>query len=260
MTGAAGKVGTLLRPRLARDGRTLRLTDVAPLDPGPGEEAVVADLTDEAAMATAMKDVDAVLHLGGQSRERPWADIVRDNLDGTYVLLEAARREGVEHVVLMSSHHAAGFHTRPPDGEELPDYAYPRPDTYYGVSKVAMEALGSLYHDRFGMHVTAIRLGTCNERSADTRGLATWMSPDDLARLIEAALTATGHHVVWGVSDNARRWWSLREAEALGYVSRDDSESYAAELLAEQGEPDLSDPVHHRVGGVFTLKELGGSW
>ncbi|MGI5269930.1 NAD-dependent epimerase/dehydratase family protein [Nonomuraea sp. CA-218870] len=260
MTGAAGKVGTLLRPRLAREGRTLRLSDLTPLDPGPGEELAVADLTDEQAMAAAMKDVDAVVHLGGQSREHPWADVVRANMDGTYVLMEAARAAEVGHVVLMSSHHAAGFHTRPPSGGELADYAFPRPDTYYGVSKLVMEGLGSLYHDRFGMHVTAIRLGTCNERSADTRGLATWISPDDLARLVEAALTATGFHVVWGVSDNARRWWSLEEARAIGYESRDSSESYAAGIIAEQGEPDLSDPVHDRVGGVFTLKELGGAW
>ncbi|MER7505407.1 NAD(P)-dependent oxidoreductase [Nonomuraea pusilla] len=260
MTGAAGKVGTLLRPRLAREGRTLRLSDVLPLTAGPGEEVAPADLNDEQAMAAAMKDVDAVIHLGGQSREHPWPDIVEANVNGTYTLMEAARREGVRQVVLMGSHHAAGFHTRPPSGEDLPDYAFPRPDTFYGVSKVVMEALGSLYHDRFGMNVTVVRLGTCNEGSGDTRGLATWISPDDLARLLECAMTAQGYHVVWGVSDNARRWWSLREAESIGYVSRDDSEPRAAGLIAEQGEPDLSDPVHHRVGGVFTLGELGGKW
>lgn len=260
MTGAAGKVATLLRPRLARAGRTLRLSDLQPVEPGPGEEWVTADLADRAGMAEAMKGVDAVLHLGGQSRERPWADIVRANIEGTQALMEAAYNEGIQHVVLMGSHHAAGFHTRPESGEDLPDYAFPRPDTYYGVSKVVMEALGSLFHDRFGMNVTVIRLGTCNERSPDTRGLATWISPDDLARLVEAALTAPGYHVVWGVSDNARRWWSLEEATSIGYVSRDSSEPQAAALIAEHGEPDLADPVHHRAGGVFTLKELGGSW
>jgi uronate dehydrogenase len=260
MTGAAGNLGKLLRPRLAREGRTLRLSDIRSLDTGPGEEMVVADLADEAAMAEAMKGVDAVIHLGGQSREHPWADVVRANMDGTYVLLEAARKEGIQHVVLMGSHHAAGFHTRPESGEDLPDYAFPRPDTYYGVSKVVMEALGSLYHDRFGMDVTVIRLGTCNEGSGDTRGLATWISPDDLTRLLEAALTAPGYHVVWGVSDNARRWWSLREAQAIGYAPQDDSEVRAAEVLAEHGEPDLTEPLHDRVGGVFTLRELGGKW
>jgi uronate dehydrogenase len=260
MTGAAGKVGKLLRPRLAREGRTLRLSDIHPVEPGPGEEWVTADLADPDAVAEAMKGVDAVLHLGGQSREHPWADIVRANIDGTQVLLEAARAEGVQHLVLMGSHHAAGFHTRPKDGADLPDYAFPRPDTFYGVSKVVMEALGSLYHDRFGMHITVIRLGTCNEGPVDTRGLATWISPDDLTRLVEAGLTAEGYHVVWGVSDSPRRWWSLEEAKAIGYVSRDSSEQFAPALIAEQGEPDLSDPVHDRAGGIFTLNELGGKW
>ncbi|MFI6601175.1 NAD-dependent epimerase/dehydratase family protein [Nonomuraea sp. NPDC050536] len=260
MTGAAGKLGTLLRPRLARDGRVLRLSDLRPLDPGPDEEWVTADLCDEAAMAEAVKGVDAVIHLGGQSREHPWADIVRANIDGLHVLMEAAREEGVEHLVLMGSHHAAGFHTRPASGEDLPDYAFPRPDTFYGVSKVVMEAMGSLYHDRYGMNVTVIRLGTCNDGSADTRGLATWISPGDLAGLIEAALTAPGYHVVWGVSDNTRRWWSLQEARAIGYVSRDDSETGAARVLAEQGEPDLSDPEHDRAGGMFTLRPVGEAW
>ena len=260
MTGAAGKVGKLLRPRLAREGRTLRLSDIHPVEPGPGEEWVTADLADPDAVAEAMKGVDAVLHLGGQSREHPWADIVRANIEGTQVLLEAARAEGVEHLVLMGSHHAAGFHTRPKDGADLPDYAFPRPDTFYGVSKVVMEALGSLYHDRFGMHITVVRLGTCNEAPVDTRGLATWISPDDLARLVEAGLTAEGYHVVWGVSDSPRRWWSLEEAKAIGYVSQDSSERFAPALIAEQGEPDLGDPVHDRAGGVFTLNELGGKW
>ncbi|MEV4806685.1 NAD(P)-dependent oxidoreductase [Nonomuraea sp. NPDC049421] len=260
MTGAAGKVGTLLRPRLAREGRTLRLSDIQPIEPGPGEEWVTADLADPDAVAEAMKGVDAVLHLGGQSREHPWADILRANIEGTQVLMEAAYKEGVEHLVLMGSHHAAGYHTRPADGADLPDYAFPRPDTFYGVSKVVMEALGSLYHDRFGMNVTVIRLGTCNEGPVDTRGLATWISADDLTRLVEAGLTADGYHVVWGVSDSPRRWWSLEEAKAIGYVSHDSSEPFADALIAEQGEPDLNEPLHNRAGGVFTLNELGGKW
>jgi hypothetical protein len=258
VTGAAGRVGTLLRPRLARAGRVIRLTDVQALEPGPGEEFVAADLTRPADMATAMKNVDAVLHLGGLSRENDWAEIRRCNIDGTQILLEAAREEGVGQVVMMGSHHAAGFHARPADGSDLPDYAFPRPDTFYGVSKVVMEALGSLYHDRFGMNVTVIRLGSCGVQAGDVRGLATWISPDDCARLVEAAMVAPGFHVVWGVSDNARRWWSLQEARAIGYRPREDSEDHASAVLAGRGEPDLADPVHARAGGVYTTRRLGG--
>jgi uronate dehydrogenase len=253
MTGAAGGVGTLLRPRLAGQGRFLRLLDITPVEAGPGEEAVTADITDADAMAEAMEGVDAVIHLGGHSLEQRWADILDVNINGTYVVLEAARRAGVRHVVLASSNHAVGFQPRV---EEAPDYLFPRPDTFYGVSKVALEALGSLYHDRYGMAVTCLRIGSCFERPKNLRMLATWLSPGDCARLMEAAMAADGYHVVWGISANSRRWWSLDEARALGYEPQDDAEVFAGELLEEFGQPDPSDMAYSLLGGTFCGPDL----
>ena len=52
LTGAAGRIGTVLRGGLPERGWALRSLDVAPLpDERPGEEQVVADVTDLAAMA-----------------------------------------------------------------------------------------------------------------------------------------------------------------------------------------------------------------
>ncbi|WP_235558318.1 NAD-dependent epimerase/dehydratase family protein [Sphaerimonospora mesophila] len=255
MTGAAGGMGTLLRPRLAREGRVLRLLDIEldPADLNPGEEAVVGDITDAGTMAEAMDGVDAVLHLGGHSREKPWADILDVNVNGTYVVLEAARKAGVRHAVLASSNHTVGFYPRT---GRVPDYLFPRPDTYYGVGKVALEALGSLYHDRYGMAVTCLRIGSCYERPHDDRMLSTWLSPDDCARLVEASLTAEGFHIVWGVSANTRGGWSLEEGRAIGYEPRDDSEMFAAEILAAQGEPDPADTTLGLIGGSFCGHDL----
>ncbi|MEV8635710.1 NAD(P)-dependent oxidoreductase [Streptosporangium sp. NPDC051023] len=253
VTGAAGGIGTQLRPRMARDGRVLRLLDVVPVEPGPGEEAITADITDPEAMAGAMHGVDAVLHLGGHSTEQPWADILDVNINGTYVVLEAARQAGVQHVVLASSNHAAGFHPRT---AEAPDYLFPRPDTFYGVGKVAMEALGSLYHDRYGLAVTCLRIGSCFPRPKEPRMLSTWLSPDDCARLAEASLVAEGFHVVWGVSANTRRWWSLEEGRAIGFEPKDDAEVYARELIAQHGEPDPDAMAHALLGGSFCRPEL----
>ena len=232
VTGAAGGVGSLLRPRLARPGRVLRLVDLAPLpDPAPGEEVLRADITDPDAMLAACRDVDAVVHLAGISGEDTWDRILRVNIHGTYVVFEASRRAGVRRVIYASSNHAVGFH---PVGGTAGDYLFPRPDTHYGVSKVAGEAIGSLYHDRYGLDVVCVRIGSCFERPRAERELATWLSPDDAARLVEAALSAVspGFRVVWGVSDNTRRWWSLDEARALGYRPRDDAEDYAGLFAA----------------------------
>lgn len=253
ITGAAGGVGTLLRPRLARPDRTLRLLDVAPVpDTGDGAERVTASVTDLSAMESACADVDAVLHLGGLSTEHPWDQILPANIDGTYKVFEAARRAGVPRVVFASTNHTVGFHPR--DGRQAPDYLFPRPDTFYGVSKVAGEALGSLYHDRYGMDVVCLRIGGCFARPLDTRMLETWLSPDDAARLVEASLAAPGplFTVVWGVSNNTRRWWSLDEGAKLGYHPEDDAEVHAAEV------PQADETFPQYLGGGFCSPELDG--
>jgi uronate dehydrogenase len=248
ITGAAGRIGSMLSPRLVRPGRVLRLLDLDPIAPPAGAEAVVADLTDPAAMATACAGVDAVVHLGAIATEAPWADLLHVNIDGTRTVLEAARGAGVTRVVLASSMHAAGFWDRAsapsgPDG--LPPGVPPRPDTYYGVSKAAVEALGSLYADRFGMAVFALRLGACFPEPPDESLLEYWLSPEDCSRLIEACLTtdAGGFRLLWGISRNTRRWWSLAEAAEIGYTPDDDSERFAGPSLAPSPEGDAPDLV-----------------
>src|SRR6266545_2387932 len=194
-TGAAGRLGVMLRSRLARPGRVLRLLDVVPPAPASAGEAAevlpAASVTDAAAVRRALDGADAVVHLGGIPVEDTWENILSVNIDGTRTVLEQARLAGVTRVVLASSNHAVGFVRRAswPDGE-LPAGVPPRPDTYYGVSKVAMEALGSLYHSRFGMDVICLRIGTCEYTPPDTRSLSTWLSADDMGRLAEAAISA----------------------------------------------------------------------
>lgn len=263
ITGAAGGVGTLMRPRLAQPGRTLRLLDLAPLDPaaGPGEEAVQASVTDLDAMTRACAGADALIHLGGISLEAPWERILDVNINGTYTVFEAARRAGVPRVIFASSNHTVGFHT--PDEYPLPEAIVPFPDTYYGVSKVAGEAIGALYAKRYGLDVISIRILSCFAQPRNIRMLATWLSPDDCARLLEACLAAEkpGYRVVYGVSDNTRGGWvSLDGARALGYEPKDDSEAYAAELVARDGEPDPGDPVLAHLGGDFTLPDKNAEY
>ncbi|MGH3658811.1 MAG: NAD-dependent epimerase/dehydratase family protein, partial [Micromonosporaceae bacterium] len=262
ITGGSGAVGSMLRPRLARPGRTLRLLDVAdpPALDGTGpEETVQGSVTDPAVLAEACRDVQAVVHLGGKANEAPLEDIVAVNVRGTSLLLEAVRAAGVPRVVLASSNHAVGFTPRPESGD-LPADVPDRPDTFYGWSKVAMEAAGRLYADRFGMDVLCLRIGTCATEPYDVRSLATWLSPDDMGRLAEACLTVPnpGFRVVWGVSRNTRRWWSLAEGEAIGYSPEDDAEVFAGRLIPEGHVPDFAgDPVLNRVGGDFCDTPLG---
>ncbi|MBV9272155.1 MAG: hypothetical protein JO165_13760, partial [Candidatus Eremiobacteraeota bacterium] len=56
-----------------------------------------------------------------------------------------------------------------------------------------------------------------------------WCSPRDLAALFTASLEVQPLHfdVVYGVSDNARRWWSGERARRLGFTARDSADRYA---------------------------------
>ncbi|WP_235833381.1 NAD-dependent epimerase/dehydratase family protein [Glaciibacter flavus] len=67
-------------------------------------------------------------------------------MDGTQKVLAAARRAGVRRVLLASSVNAVGF---VPYGRLSADQVLvARPDTYHGVSKAALEALGNVYARR----------------------------------------------------------------------------------------------------------------
>ena len=259
LTGAAGRIGTVLRGGLPERGWALRCLDVVPVaDTRPGEEHVVADVADLAAMVDATEGASAVVHLAGVSGESTWPAISRANIEGTYATLEAARRAGIQRVVLASSNHATGYTPRPAAGQLREADASPRPDTYYGVAKVTMEALGSLYADRYGMDVVCLRIGTALPEPIAVRHLSTWLSPDDTVALVHAALSAPspGFAVVWGTSANTRGWWDLTSARALGYEPTDDAEFYAEAVLEAHGEPDPTDPVLVRVGGEYTLPDF----
>ncbi|WP_069811944.1 NAD-dependent epimerase/dehydratase family protein [Streptomyces sp. TP-A0874] len=255
LTGAAGGVGTAMRELLPGYGYDLRLFDVTPIETGPDEApAITADLADTEAVRRAVRGADAVVHLAGISLESSFDDILRANVQGTYNLYEGARAEGVRRVVFASSNHAVGFTPSPSAGEPpIPADVPHRPDTFYGLSKCFGEDLASLYWDRHGIETVSIRIGSCFPQPTSVRMLSIWLSPEDCARLLHAALTAqdVGHTVVNGSSANTRQWLDLASARALGYEPRDDSEKYARKLIDEQGELDLENPEHARLGGRF---------
>ena len=90
ITGAAGRIGTVLRRGLA--DRPIRLLDVRPLTAERRTEQVrQVDLRDPAATRDALAGVQAVVHLAGCPDEAPVERIVADNVVATQHVFEAAR-------------------------------------------------------------------------------------------------------------------------------------------------------------------------
>lgn len=251
LTGAAGGLGRVLRPRLKPHCDVLRLSDRNDLGlAAPGEELQPAALEDRAAMLALMQGVSAVVHLGGVSVESAFDPIQQANITGVFNLYEAARHCGVKRVVFASSNHVTGFYRQ---DEVIGTDAALRPDGLYGVSKAFGENLARFYFDRYGIETAALRIGSSFPAPKDRRMLATWMSFDDLERLVVSCLTApvVGFSIIYGMSANRTTWWDNTNAAHLGYVPQDTSEPFRAEVEQRQQSLDFSDPATLYQGGAF---------
>ena len=252
LTGAAGTVGRALMPALQPLAQRLRVSDL----PGPlaalalpeAVEPQPCDLADAAAVHTLLSGVDAIVHLGGVSVEGPFEPILQANIRGLHNLYEAARRQGVRRIVFASSNHVTGCYAQ---AQTVRPHDPPRPDGNYGLSKLFGEGIASLYWDRFGIETVCLRIGSALPAPPDKRGLSTWLSLPDLARLVTAALTApgVGFLVAYGISGNTRAFWQTQDAwDRLGYVPQDNSEKHAQRvqhLLQPEG------PMRELQGGLF---------
>ncbi|MES2101600.1 MAG: NAD(P)-dependent oxidoreductase [Pseudomonadota bacterium] len=254
LTGAAGGLGRELRSRLKAHCGVLRLSDIAVLGlAAAGEELMPAALEQADAVLALLDGVDAVVHLGGVSVEGPFEPILQANIVGVYNLYEAARKHKVRRIVFASSNHVTGFYRQ----DEVIDATMPmRPDGYYGISKAFGENLAQFYFDRYGIETVSLRIGSSFPAPVDRRMLATWMSFDDLERLVVASLSApvVGHSVIYGISDNTTSWWDNTPAKHIGYRPQDSSEPFRAALEARQPRIDPTDPVAKFQGGGFCVK------
>lgn len=249
LTGAAGTLGRLLRPRLHRVCRQLLLSDRLSCGAlAETELEQVCDLTDRAAMLQLLQGVGAVVHLGGVSVENPFEQVAASNLHGVFHLYEAARLSGCRRIVFASSNHTIGCYEQ---GEALQVGVKPRPDGYYGVSKLFGEHMAQLYWDRYGIETVCLRIGSATPEPEDRRALSTWLSLDDLERLVVAALLApdVGCLTVYGISANTAAWWSREGWDRIGYAPQDNAEAWRSRVEHITQPPES--PMDRLQGGRF---------
>jgi NAD+ dependent glucose-6-phosphate dehydrogenase len=232
LTGAGGQVGRAIRDGIGEEYDWRLLFHSAP-EKEPEHPYLIGEIQDENDMREAVEGVGAVIHLAGDPRRNaPWWSVLKNNIDGTRVLLEAAVGVGVSRFVFASSNHAVSHYEtgREPevyretgeltlDGTELP-----RPSNAYGISKATGEILCRYYHDEYGIGNFTWDHPPKNYE----RGQAMWLSARDCAHLHDRCLQADyDFEIVYGISDNDRKFYSLKRArEVLGYEPRDNSAEY----------------------------------
>ncbi|GAB3675269.1 NAD-dependent epimerase/dehydratase family protein [Halopiger thermotolerans] len=256
ITGASGNVG---REAIAAfDGTDADLTLFSHSETDD-LETTPFDIADYDAFVDALDGQDVLIHLAANPDPRAeWEAVRGPNVDGLYNAYEAALENDLERVVFASSNHAVNMGNavsgvRPESTIGEPAVVRPAdppdPDTYYGVTKVFGEAMGSYYAKRHGLDVINLRIGWLLTReelrqevadrdaSGERYARAMWLSPEDCRRVLRAAATSslsrtpmTAH----GISNNGKRFLSLSETMLeLDYHPQDD-----AERVLSDDEPD----------------------
>lgn len=163
VTGGAGFIGGNLCRTLVDTG-AVSVTALDDLSTGlrsnltgTGAVLVVGSILDRALLDETFAGAVAVVHLAARpsvprSLEDPLATH-EVNATGTILVLEAARRADVRHVIVASSSSVYGASPVLPKHEELPA----KPMSPYAASKLATESYALSYAHSFGLNVLALR-------------------------------------------------------------------------------------------------------
>jgi len=162
VTGGAGFVGATLVRRLVDSGHAVRVFDNystgdASYLAGVDTELVEGDIRDPAALDAALPGMDAVIHLAAagsvvMSVQDPVMNFDA-NVVGTFRVLDAARRAGVERIVQASTGGALIGDATPPVDER----SLPKPISPYGASKLAGEGYAYAFSKAYGLRTVALR-------------------------------------------------------------------------------------------------------
>lgn len=176
ITGAAGFIGSHLCERLLGDGRAvvgvdnfddfydpqIKRQNITGCLEDKNFQLIETDIRDRAAMdKTIGAGVDVIVHLAARAGVRPsiaqpvlYTDV---NVNGTVVLLEAAKKHGIDKLIFASSSSVYGNNEKVPFCEEdNVDF----PISPYAATKKAGELICHTYHHLYHMSITCLRFFT----------------------------------------------------------------------------------------------------
>ena len=162
VTGGCGFIGVNLIPRLIEQGGHVRVLDNLSLGKREdverfGVDLHVGDIRDQAAVARACKNIDAIVHLAAHTRVVESLSDPQLNFEinaiGTLNVLQACRAAGIPKMIFASTGGAILGEQEPPVHEGM----VPRPISPYGASKLAGEAYCSAYTGAYGLKTVALR-------------------------------------------------------------------------------------------------------
>jgi dTDP-glucose 4,6-dehydratase len=222
VTGGSGFIGAnFVRDQLRRhpDRSVVNLdaltyagnpANLADLAPDPRYVFVRGDIRDAALVGRLMEEVDGVVHFAAESHvDRSIADpgaFVSTNVQGTFTLLEGARRAGVDRFVHVSTDEVYGSIAEGAFRETDPL----RPSSPYSASKAGSDLLALAYHATHGLSVTVTRC---------SNNYGPYQYPEKLIPLFVTNLLEGKRVPVYGSGRNVREWiYVLDHCRAVDFV------------------------------------------
>ncbi len=162
VTGGAGFVGATLVRQLVDRGHAVRVYDnyttgSAGHLAGVGAQQVRGDIRDAPALDAALAGMDAIVHLAAAGSVVKSVADPQTNFDvnvlGTFRVLDAARRAGIERVVQASTGGALIGNATPP----VDELSLPKPISPYGASKLAGEGYAYAFSQCYDLRTVALR-------------------------------------------------------------------------------------------------------
>lgn len=210
ITGAKGKIGTVLRHALSQDCDVFQL-DIENIQDSDVEiKGDIASYEDVIKALTKFEPIDCIVHLASNpNADSSWEDILQANIIGTRNIYEAARQQNVKRVIFASSTHLYGAYEGYPADSELGRPISvednPRPDGDYGTSKGFGELIARQYCDLYGIESICLRIGSV---SAENEPVALyeklWLSHNDLVQIFKLALTTDTQFGIYFVTSENR--------------------------------------------------------
>lgn len=179
VTGGSGFIGSHLVDRLIAEGRRVRVLDsfvvgrrsnLQQHEGNPRLEVIEGDVADVAVVDAAVRGVHRIFHLAARadvvpSIQEPEA-YFRANVDGTFAVLQAARRHAVKRLLYTASSSCYGIPARYPTPEDEPaDPRYP-----YALTKYLGEQLVLHWAQVYKLPTVSVRLFNVYGPRARTSG------------------------------------------------------------------------------------------
>ncbi len=285
VTGVAGFIGSSLADKLVDRGYTVRGLDnfttgrqsnLDSLVEQPNFSFIQGDIRDAATVAAAMEDVDCVFHQAAvPSVPRSVEDPVTStdaNCTGTAIVINEARREGIDTLVVASSSSVYG------SSEELPkvESMSTNPESPYALSKYYTEQLAVQAGELYDIDTVALRYFNVFGPRQDPEGEYAAVIPKFIRLLLDGE-----RPVIYGDGEQSRDFSHIEnviEANVLAAESDVSGEVFNVacggrvtinglvetlnELLGTELKPVYDDPrpgdVRHSMADISKARELLG--